>query len=217
MEDVYIHHLPHLCCFILYTLSSQEPKSRCLQHCLDLLLYCVHKIVQETTTSGSHTDSPVTTPTGILNSHIYNMSCIGMCTCVRTVCVHVYVLYVFLLSGQLTAGPALTGHADKLKWKLLTQFSIFFSKFINSRISNVCNHDNHAVDHTHSSQGVTGSYSRGKVSVNMERCFVSGCHLLCLLAQLSISQSVISGEDRGIYIVCRVEPLSPEHHWARLK
>ena len=83
MEDVYIHHLPHLCWFTLHTLSSQETlsslKPRSLQHCLDLLLSCTQRIVQE---SSSHSASPATTPTGIMNT----LSCMSIYTVYIYVC-----------------------------------------------------------------------------------------------------------------------------------
>ena len=93
MEDVYIHHLPHLCWFTLYTLSSQETlsslKPRSLQHCLDLLLSCTQRIVQESASASSHSASPATTPTGIMNT----LSCMSIYT------VHVINLKVILMQN----------------------------------------------------------------------------------------------------------------------
>ena len=62
MEDVYIHHMPHLCWHTLHSLTSLEPltiKPRSLQHCLELLLFATAKIVQE----ASPCSSPATTTT----------------------------------------------------------------------------------------------------------------------------------------------------------
>ena len=63
MEDVYIHRLPHLCWFTLHTLCCLEQlaiKPRSLQHCLELLLFCTQKIVQEATKCYNSTTSPAT-------------------------------------------------------------------------------------------------------------------------------------------------------------
>ena len=82
MEDVYIHHLPHLCWYTLQTLCSQEPvavKSRSLLHCLELIMFCVQKMLQEPSTPSLSTSLPTTpalTPmspslTGTLEKRVY--------------------------------------------------------------------------------------------------------------------------------------------------
>ena len=93
-------------------------------------------------------------------------------------------------------GSALTSHADKLKWKLLAQFSAFFSRFLNTRICDVRNHGDNTVDHTHSWSAVMSSDGRKRLSESMEKCFVVGCQLLCLLAHIPLSQSS-AGDDKG--------------------
>ena len=91
-----------------------------------------------------------------------------------------------------SAGSALTSHADKLKWKLLTQFSTFFSNFINNRIFSHCIP---TVNHTFLSSSVPSRH-QVHVSGSVERCFVTGCQLLCVLAQLPVSRDS-NGDDKG--------------------
>ena len=90
------------------------------------------------------------------------------------------------------SGSALASHSDKLKCKLLTQFSAFFSRFISSCI--------HSTDSSTNQQSSLAVYGGGggeqKVSESVGKCFVSGCHLLCLLAQIPLSQSFPT-ETRG--------------------
>ena len=92
-------------------------------------------------------------------------------------------------------GSALASHSDKLKCKLLTQFSAFFSRFMAS-----CVHTGTRQQARPSSTSGEPSASVGevkqKVSESVGRCFVSGCHLLCLLAQIPLSLS-FSAESRG--------------------
>ena len=113
--------------------------------------------------------------------------------------------YLSIHVGQ--NGSSLASHADKLKWKLLTQFSIFFSKFINTPLSSVCNHGDNSVTKACSLQSAAerssddGCSRRQRVSECVERCFVSGCQLLCLLAQVPLSRSS-SADNKGTYIHC---------------
>ena len=97
MEDVYIHHMPHLCGHILHSLTSQEPlaiKPRSLQHCLELLLFATAKIVQE----ASLCSSPATTTTaGTLH----------------TVLLLLLYLYVYVLSSYpYSSVPRATGRVS---------------------------------------------------------------------------------------------------------
>ena len=122
---------------------------------------------------------------------------------------YMYILYMHVHTAQVngpeqTAGSALTSHADKLRMKLLSQFSTFFSNFITSRICNAGNHGRRMSDHTHSSSTLTNDVrdaTRPRVSGSVEKCFVSGCHLLCLLAQLHLSQGSV-GDCKGMNNVC---------------
>ena len=135
------------------------------------------------------------------------------CYCIQCICESdfpCYILYMLhVCTAQVngpeqTAGSALTSHADKLKMKLLSQFSTFFSNFITSRICNAGNRGRRTSDHTHCSSTLTNDVhdaTRPRVSGSVEKCFVSGCHLLCLLAQLYLSQASV-GDYKGVNNVC---------------
>ena len=105
---------------------------------------------------------------------------------------HIICLY-FILTAQYPDSPgrsALTSHADKLRWKLLTQFSAFFSRFLTSYI-------HHGSQPDQSPGAGVGSGSRQNVSDSVGKCFVSGCHLLCLLAQIPLSLS-LPADSKGV-------------------
>ena len=90
------------------------------------------------------------------------------------------------------SGSALASHSDKLKCKLLTQFSAFFSRFISSCIhstDSTTNQQNYLAVCVVSGGGGGGGGGEQKVSESVGKCFVGGCHLLCLLAQIPLSQS----------------------------